>query len=117
MVEACAFHDFKILQSRRDRIIDRPYIPGRREHSKLKHLHLPQTLASRASAYLPHLRSTIKLYRTLVTRGEGELDHSAIHKLLWETGPGARRGTTNRVATTRPAAKNKPVKPKATTKK
>src|SRR2546425_4985168 len=114
---AGGFADSKILQIHGERMIARAYIPGGRVRSQLKDLLLAQTLASRASAYLPHLQSTIKLYRTLVTRGEGELDHSAIHKLLWETGPGARRGTTNRVATTRPAAKNKPVKPKATTKK
>jgi 3-hydroxyisobutyrate dehydrogenase-like beta-hydroxyacid dehydrogenase len=114
---AGGFADSKILQIHGERMIARAYIPGGRVRSQLKDLLLAQTLASRASAYLPHLQSTIKLYRTLVTRGEGDLDHSAVHKLLWEAGPGARRRATNRVATTRPAAKNKPVKAKATTKK
>lgn len=114
---AGGFADSKILQIHGNRMIARAYAPGGRVRSQLKDLLLAQNLASRVSAHLPHLQSTIKLYRTLVTRGEGDLDHSAVHKLLWEREPAARRGTTNRVATTRPAAKNKPVKPKTTSKK
>ncbi len=114
---AGGFADSKLLQIHGDRMIARTYIPGGRVRSQLKDLLLAQTLASRVSAHLPHLQSAITLYRTLVARGEGDLDHSAVHKLLWETGRGARRGTTNRVATTRPAAKSKPAKTRATTKK
>lgn len=114
---AGGFADSKLLQIHGDRMIARAYVPGGRVRSQLKDLLLAQTLASRASTHLPHLLSTIKLYRTLVARGEGDLDHSAVHKLLWERGPAARRAATNRVATTRPAARNKPVKTKATTKK
>lgn len=113
---AGGFADSKILQIHGGRMIARAYIPGGRVHSQLKDLLLAQALASQVGAHLPHLQSATELYRTLVKRGEGDLDHSAVHKLLWETGP-ARRGTTNRVATTRPTAKNKPVKPKATAKK
>ncbi len=114
---AGGFADSKILQIHGDRMIARAYIPGGRVRSQLKDLLLAQDLASRVSAHLPHLQSAITLYRTLVTRGEGDLDHSAVHKLLWETRPTARPRTTNRVAITRPAAKNKPVKTKATSKK
>jgi 2-hydroxy-3-oxopropionate reductase len=114
---AGGFADSKLLQIHGDRMIARGYIPGGRVRSQLKDLLLAQNLASRASVHLPHLLSAIKLYRTLVARGEGDLDHSAVHKLLWDTEPAARRAARRRVATTRPAAKNKPVKTNATTRK
>jgi 3-hydroxyisobutyrate dehydrogenase-like beta-hydroxyacid dehydrogenase len=114
---AGGFADSKILQIHGGRMIDRAYIPGGRVRSQLKDLLLAQALAARVAAHLPHLESAITLNRTLVARGEGDLDHSAVHKLLWEAGPAVRPGSTNRVATTRPAVKNRPVNAKATTKK
>jgi 2-hydroxy-3-oxopropionate reductase len=117
MAVAGGFADSKLLQIHGDRMIARAYIPGGRVRSQLKDLLLAQNLASRASVHLPHLRSAIKLYRTLVARGEGDLDHSAVHKLLWETGPAARRAARTRMAMTRPAPKNNPVKTKVTPRK
>jgi 3-hydroxyisobutyrate dehydrogenase-like beta-hydroxyacid dehydrogenase len=114
---AGGFADSKILQIHGGRMIRRSYVPGGRVRAQLKDLILAQGLAARASVNLPHLESAIKLYRTLADRGDGDLDHSAVHKLLWEGGLARRRRTASRVATTRPAAKNKPVKPRAIGKK
>lgn len=77
------FADSKILQLHGSRMIRRAYVPGGKAKSQLKDLRLAQTLATAASVRLPHLESTIALYETLLTQGGGELDHSALHKLLW----------------------------------
>jgi 3-hydroxyisobutyrate dehydrogenase-like beta-hydroxyacid dehydrogenase len=114
---AGGFADSKILQIHGGRMIARSYVPGGRVRAQLKDLILAQGLAIGVSAHLPHLQSAIKLYHTLADRGDGDLDHSALHKLLWEAGPARRRGRTNGMATTRPAAKDRPVKPRATSKK
>jgi 3-hydroxyisobutyrate dehydrogenase-like beta-hydroxyacid dehydrogenase len=51
--------------------------------NQLKDLKLATALAAEAMANLPHLASTHERYEKLVVDGDGELDHSAIHKLLW----------------------------------
>ena len=50
---------------------------------QLKDLKLAEALAAEAAADLPHLASTLMLYEKLIAQGDSELDHSAIHKLLW----------------------------------
>lgn len=77
------FADSKILQIHGSRMINRAYAPGAKAKTQLKDLRLALDLATSASAHLPHLESAIALYEELITQGDGELDHSALHKLLW----------------------------------
>jgi 3-hydroxyisobutyrate dehydrogenase-like beta-hydroxyacid dehydrogenase len=77
------FADSKILQIHGRRMIDRAYTPGGKAKSQLKDLHLALNLANSIAVKLPHLDSVIARYETLVSQGDGDLDHSAIHKLLW----------------------------------
>ena len=77
------FADSKILQVHGTRMIDRVYTPGGRATLQLKDLRHALALAAAASTRLPHLASAAALYETLVARGDGNLDHSAVHKLLW----------------------------------
>ena len=77
------FADSKILQLHGTRMIDRSYVPGAKATIQLKDLKLATALAAEVRANLPHLASTLERYEKLVVDGDGELDHSAIHKLLW----------------------------------
>jgi 3-hydroxyisobutyrate dehydrogenase-like beta-hydroxyacid dehydrogenase len=77
------FADSKILQLHGSRMIERAYLPGGKVWSQIKDLHLAQGLAASVSATLPHLASVTQFYERLVAQGDGELDHSAVHKLLW----------------------------------
>jgi len=77
------FADSKILQLHGTRMIDRSYVPGAKATIQLKDLKLATALAAEAGANLPHLTSTLERYEKLVADGDGELDHSVIHKLLW----------------------------------
>lgn len=77
------FADSKILQLHGTRMIKRAYVPGGKVTTQLKDLILCLELAESVSTELPHLESTIHLYEVLVSRGEGDLDHSALHTLLW----------------------------------
>lgn len=77
------FADSKILRIHGARMIARRYIPGGRAATQLKDLRMALDLASRAGIRLPHLESAASLYETLIARGGGELDHSALHSLLW----------------------------------
>jgi 3-hydroxyisobutyrate dehydrogenase-like beta-hydroxyacid dehydrogenase len=77
------FADSKILQIHGSRMINRAYAPGGKAKTQLKDLHLAQELAHSVSLNLPHLESAIALYQALIDRGEGELDHSALHKRFW----------------------------------
>jgi 3-hydroxyisobutyrate dehydrogenase-like beta-hydroxyacid dehydrogenase len=77
------FADSKILQIHGSRMINRAYVPGGKVRSQLKDLRLALNLTNEVSAKLPHLESVVALYETLVAQGDGELDHSALHKLLW----------------------------------
>lgn len=78
------FADSKILQIHGSRMINRAYAPGGKATTQLKDLRLAQELAHSASLRLPHLESAVARYEKLVTQGDGELDHSALHKLLQE---------------------------------
>ncbi len=77
------FADSKILQIHGTRMINRAYVPGGRVRLHLKDLRLAQSLANSANVRLPHLESTIAIYERLMAQGDGELDHSAPHKLFW----------------------------------
>jgi 3-hydroxyisobutyrate dehydrogenase-like beta-hydroxyacid dehydrogenase len=77
------FADSKILQIHGSRMTNRAYVPGAKAKTQLKDLRLALDLAASASAHLPHLESAIALYEELIAQGDGELDHSALHKLLW----------------------------------
>jgi len=77
------FADSKILQLHGTRMIDRSYVPGAEATIQIKDLKLAKALAAEAAIHLPHLESTLGLYEKLVDLGDGKLDHSAIHKLLW----------------------------------
>jgi len=78
------FGDSKILQIHGTRMIQRAYEPGGKAKMQLKDLQLAAELAASVSAKLPHLESTFALYKKLIAQGDGELDHSAVHKLLWQ---------------------------------
>ena len=77
------FADSKILQLHGSRMIERSYVPGAKATIQLKDLKLAKALAAEAATELPHLASTMRLYEKLIAQGDGDLDHSAIHKLLW----------------------------------
>ena len=77
------FADSKILQLHGTRMITRSYVPGGKAAIQLKDLNLAQTLANTANVRLPHVESLITYYEKLVSQKDGDLDHSAIHKLLW----------------------------------
>jgi len=77
------FADSKILQLHGTRMIKRSYVPGGKATIQLKDLRLGQALAHRAGVRLPHVESLITFYEKLISQKDGDLDHSAIHKLLW----------------------------------
>jgi 2-hydroxy-3-oxopropionate reductase len=76
------YADSVILQIHGTRMIERAFAPGGKAKTQLKDLRLAQELARSVSIRLPHLESTIALYEALAAQGDGELDHSALHKLL-----------------------------------
>ena len=76
------FADSKILQVHGARMIQCAYVPGGKAKTQLKDLRLARDLARSVSTRLPHLESTLALYEALVAQGDGDLDHSALHKLL-----------------------------------
>ena len=76
------YADSRILQIHGTRMVERSYVPGGRVKTHLKDLKLALHLASSVSARTPNLRTVTDLYQKLVDRGEGDLDHSALHKLL-----------------------------------
>jgi len=77
------FADSKILQLHGTRMIKRSYEPGGKATIQLKDLRLGRALAETAAVRLPHVESLITFYEKLIAQKDGELDHSAIHKLLW----------------------------------
>ena len=77
------FADSKILQIHGTRMIKRSYKPGGKATIQLKDLELARALSKTANIRLPHVESLIRFYERLVTQKDGDLDHSAIHKLLW----------------------------------
>jgi 3-hydroxyisobutyrate dehydrogenase-like beta-hydroxyacid dehydrogenase len=76
------FADSKILQVHGTRMINRDYTPGGRAALQLKDLRHALALADSVSLRLPNLTGTAALYESLVAQGGGDLDHSAIHRLL-----------------------------------
>jgi 2-hydroxy-3-oxopropionate reductase len=76
------FADSKILQLHGARMIERAYIPGGKAKTQLKDLRLGLELAGELGLDLPHVKSAASLYEKLVDQGDGDLDHSALHKLL-----------------------------------
>ncbi|NTU81067.1 MAG: NAD(P)-dependent oxidoreductase [Chloroflexales bacterium] len=79
---AGGFADSKVLQIHGSRMIDRIYAPGGKAATQLKDLRLAQALAAATGLSLPHLDDTAARYQRLVEAGHGDLDHSALHKLL-----------------------------------
>lgn len=79
---AGGFADSRILQLHGTRMIERRYQPGGQVSTQLKDLRLAEALAEAAGLELPHLRSARERYQQLVNAGAGELDHSALHRLL-----------------------------------
>ena len=77
------FADSKILQLHGTRMIKRSYEPGGKATIQLKDLRLAKELADTARVRLPHVESLTRFYERLISQKDGELDHSAIHKLLW----------------------------------
>jgi 2-hydroxy-3-oxopropionate reductase len=77
------FADSKILQLHGTRMIKRSYVPGGKATIQLKDLKLAQALADKVNLRLPHVESLITFYEKLVAQNDGQLDHSAVHKLLW----------------------------------
>ena len=77
------FADSKILQLHGTRMIKRSYVPGGKATIQLKDLRFGQALAHTAGVRLPHVESLITFYEKLISQKDGDLDHSAIHKLLW----------------------------------
>lgn len=78
------FADSKILQIHGTRMITRAYTPGGSVALQLKDLRAALALAAEVSADLPHLASVAARYEQLVAQGDAQLDHSALHKLLWQ---------------------------------
>ncbi len=76
------FADSRVLQIHGTRMINRAYAPGGKARTHLKDLLLAMGLASSVGARLPHLESIAARFQTLVDQGDGDLDHSALHKLL-----------------------------------
>jgi len=77
------FADSKILQLHGTRMIARSYKPGGTANIQLKDLRLARALAETVNLRLPHVESLITFYEMLIAQNDGELDHSALHKLLW----------------------------------
>ncbi len=82
---AGGFADSKVLQIHGARMAARRYIPGGKVTTQLKDLRMAAAMAAVAGIELPHLNDTISRYETLVARGYGDLDHSALHLLLVES--------------------------------
>ncbi|MGH2399634.1 MAG: NAD(P)-dependent oxidoreductase [bacterium] len=76
------FADSKVMQIHGTRMIKRDYTPGGKARTQLKDLRMALRLAEAARLTLPHLTSVASRYQQLVDQGHGDLDHSAIHKLL-----------------------------------
>ena len=82
---AGGFADSKVLQLHGTRMIARDYTAGGKARTHLKDLRMVQGLAADLGLTLPHTDDVAARYEQLVERGEGDLDHSALHKLLWDT--------------------------------
>ncbi|MBM3469363.1 MAG: NAD(P)-dependent oxidoreductase [Armatimonadetes bacterium] len=77
------FADSRVLQVHGTRMVNRAYTPGGKARTHLKDLRLALDLAASVGARLPHLECAAARFQTLVDEGGGDLDHSALHRLLW----------------------------------
>lgn len=77
------FADSRVLQIHGTRMVNRAYVPGGKARTHLKDLRLALGLASSVGVRLPHLENAAARFQALVDQGDGDLDHSALHKLLW----------------------------------
>ncbi|MEZ5100157.1 MAG: NAD(P)-dependent oxidoreductase [Thermoleophilia bacterium] len=78
------FADSKVLQLHGTRMVERAYVPGGKASTHLKDMRLAAALAAAVGADLPSARLVEDRYARLVEQGDGDLDHSALHKLLWD---------------------------------
>lgn len=78
------FADSKVLQLHGTRMIERAYVPGGKARTHLKDMRLAAALAAAVGVELPSARLVEERYARLVDQGDGDLDHSALHKLLWD---------------------------------
>ena len=74
--------DSRILEVHASRMIAHDYTPAAHATIMLKDLRLVEEVAASVGLDLPHVESTRGRYEELVARGEGELDSTALHKLL-----------------------------------
>jgi 3-hydroxyisobutyrate dehydrogenase-like beta-hydroxyacid dehydrogenase len=74
--------DSRILEVHASRMIAHDYTPAAHATIMLKDLLLVEEVAASVGLDLPHVESTRGRYEELVARGEGELDSTALHKLL-----------------------------------
>jgi len=72
----------RILEVHASRMIAHDYTPAAHATIMLKDLRLVEEVAAAVGLALPHVESTRERYEQLVARGEGQLDSTALHKLL-----------------------------------
>ncbi|HET8728624.1 MAG TPA: NAD(P)-dependent oxidoreductase [Alphaproteobacteria bacterium] len=72
----------RIMELHGKRMIDRDFRPGGKAKTQLKDLRQAEALAQSFDLELPALRLNRTLYESLVDRGDGELDHSALIRLF-----------------------------------
>ncbi len=77
------YADSKVLQVHGTRMAERRYVPGGKVKTQLKDMQMALTLAASVGARTPNLRTVTDLCQKLVDQGHGDLDHSALHTLLW----------------------------------
>ncbi|MEE8271928.1 MAG: NAD(P)-dependent oxidoreductase [Alphaproteobacteria bacterium] len=72
----------RILELHGKRMVDGNFKPGGRSVTQLKDLNQCADLAAESGVDLPTLALVRDLYRKLVDRGDGDLDHSALIRLI-----------------------------------
>lgn len=78
------FAQSRVLDIHGQRMIDDNYIPGFKAHLHLKDMGIVLDTAQQLGIRLPEAERVEGLIRQLVEQGEGELDSSAIAKLIWQ---------------------------------
>lgn len=73
-----------VLQRKRDNLLQRDYAPGFRLALHLKDLGIALASGKEAGLPLPATALVGQLVQSLVARGDGDLDHSALLKLQHE---------------------------------
>ena len=77
----------RILELHGRRMIDGDFTPGGRARVQLKDLVQATALADEIGLRLPQLELSHSLYQTMIARGYGDLDHSALFKIIDEQDP------------------------------